>query len=573
MSPPTRLWIAALALVLPLAGPLAAQPAAAPDPAASPAAAPGPDEGPQPIAVVNGEPILPEEIEGWLTRIHGEVEAGSRGDFDVQRLIDRVIDERLLAQEARALEMDSEQPVSGFVEQYRRSLLRDRLERREVLERVAPTEEELRREFGLQYRTVDMTVITVDEQAYAQELRERVEAGAEMAALARRESVDPYGPRGGRVSGVARADLLREIAELAFALSPGELGGPVRTDLGWSILRVDGFAEPAPESFEQVRGPLANLIRARKSGRLRAELAERLRRDHPVRLDDERIASIRPGRLPDGRLAPNVPDRSAVVVKIGERHSITAGQLADALLLRWSGVRSEEAAAASVPMVVERLVEEGLMVAEAEKTYKTGTPEIEAQVRAYETRLLAQRYRQELVAAAVVVTDEEVRAYYDDNLERFARPPRVHLRQITVTTAEEAERIAKLLREGADPAWLARQHSVDRFRDRGGDRGWAAAGPGPDALSAQLVSASPGDVIGPLGALNDHKVYKVTAREPQGTIAFEEVAATIRAGLQGERIEAARAALVQKLRDRSEIVVDSTLLRSLRISGSDTAER
>ena len=149
----------------------------------------------------------------------------------------------------------------------------------------------------------------------------------------------------------------------------------------------------------------------------------------------------------------------------------------------------------------------------------------------------------------------------------------MHLRQITVTTAAEAERIAALLREGADAAWLARQHSVDRFRDRGGDRGWTAAGPGPDALSAALVEAAPGDVIGPLGALNDHKVYKVTAREPQGTIAFAEVARTIRAGLLGERIESARAARVGKLRDRSEILVDTELLRTLRLSGSKTAER
>ncbi len=52
-----------------------------------------------------------------------------------------------------------------------------------------------------------------------------------------------------------------ELAEVAFSLSPGELGGPVRSDFGWHVLSVVDISEGRDPSLEDVREELGALVR------------------------------------------------------------------------------------------------------------------------------------------------------------------------------------------------------------------------------------------------------------------------------------------------------------------------
>ena len=78
------------------------------------------------------------------------------------------------------------------------------------------------------------------------------------------------------------------------------------------------------------------------------------------------------------------------------------------------------------------------------------------------------------------MSDEEVREYYDDNLETFKQPKTVEARHILIKvdqdadpetvkkTKERALKIMKLAREGKDFAELAKKYSEGPTRDKGG---------------------------------------------------------------------------------------------------------
>ena len=77
-------------------------------------------------------------------------------------------------------------------------------------------------------------------------LRAQLETGADFATLAHRHSDDPgSGPRGGRLGTFGRGEMLAEVDEAVFRLSPGELGDPVETELGYHLLRLDALEVPA----------------------------------------------------------------------------------------------------------------------------------------------------------------------------------------------------------------------------------------------------------------------------------------------------------------------------------------
>jgi peptidyl-prolyl cis-trans isomerase C len=524
------------------------------------------------IATVNGEPVYFEDLERVLGQLHRGAGATDRRSPDLDRLVFRVVNDTLLAQEARILGMQNDDPVPASLEARREQLAVDRLEQEEIWSRSEPTEEEVRDAFEEQYRTVTLRMVTVRERDDAEALKDQIEEGADIGELAREHSIDPYKARGGRVEDLARVDMPRELADEAFSLDPGELAGPLPTRIGWSVFRVESFAEPEPERMEELRRTLVNMVRSRKADALRTELAGRLRERHPVSVDAGVLEAISLERRSDMRLIPKVEDPDAVVARVGDR-SITAGELGRALRLRWTGVQNEEAALAARPLVLDRMIDEELLKVEALARGYGDTPEARRVLHSYETQLLVPRFLREVVGADVEVTLDEMKAYYNEHTDRFRKPPRLRLGQITVTSEEEAEQVARLLREGADLAWLARQHSVDEFKDAGGDRGWVTPSPTTGSpLERALLDAAAGDIVGPEAQGDRFVVLRVGAREPSEVYPFDEVSGNVRQAVREQKEQQSIHEVIQMLRSRSEIEIHDEVLARMRISGSVTEE-
>ncbi len=528
--------------------------------------------GPDVVAVVNGEPILLTDLERYLGRLHGSVEAAERSGFDIDRLMFKIVNDTLLGQEARAVGMDREPPVAEKVETYRHQQAVRHLERREIAAGSMASDEEVAAAFTELYRSATFRVLTADDQESAAGLLRELQQGADVETLAAQRSVDPYAPRGGLVQNVARIDLQPEIAELVFSLELGESGGPVRTDLGWAVIRVESRQGADPDRLPAVRGKLRALVSQRKATALKASLSATLANRYPVQIDETVVAGIVPKRLPDGRLSPQVEDREAIVARIGDGDAtISAAEYADALFERWKGVKNEMAARAAAPIVLQKLVGERLLLVEALARGYAELPELQRAARAYETQLLIPRFLEEVVAADITISEEEKRDYYETHKESFRRPPRVRVAQLTLASEQEAERVANLLRQGTDLAWLAERYSSDGFAQSGGDRGWVEPQPGLDTRSDELLQADVGTVLGPYAKGDRFLVLKVTAREEQGIYPFEKVSGNVREAVYSEKVEQSLDSFMTRLRDRSTIEIRHETLSRLRFSGAQAA--
>ncbi len=536
-------------------------------PAATSPAVPAAAAEPTPLAVVNGEPVYPEDAERQLAETHQQAQAGERAVFDLDRLVFRLVNDTLIAQEARAMGMLEEAPIPGKLEELRHQLAVQHLENEAVWRPATATDEEIREAFEREYRRVTLRVLTTLERDDAERALEDLRGGADFAKLAAERSVDPYKLRGGRVEDLARIDLQTELAQVAFDAAPGALLGPVRTSIGWSVVRVEAFSPADPDRFEAVRRDLRDLVRFRKGQALKAALAARLREKVPVEIDAEVLAGIAPERQPDARLMPKVGDRDAVLARVGDQ-TVTAGELGMALVWRWKGIRNEEAARAAVPLVLDGLLESKLLLAEALSRGYDRTPAVERRVAALEKDLLVDRYLKTVLGPAVTVDRDEMEAYYEAHRESFNRPPRFHVSQITVATPEEAREVARLAREGTDFAWLARRHSTDGYKETGGERGWVEPKPGGGDFDEALLAAQRGDVLEPMGAAGSWVVVRVNLREAQGPYPFEQVSGNVRSAVYAEKFQRLLADFVDKLRSRSDIEVDEAALAKLRITGT-----
>jgi peptidyl-prolyl cis-trans isomerase C len=529
---------------------------------------PPPSFGKDVIAIVNGEPILVGDLETRLSRMHGSATAGSRSGFDLDRLVDRMINDALIGQEARAMGLDEESPIPEKVDGFLIDSAVSKLKTVEIDLRAEPTEEEVRAVFEEQYRRATFRVLTAHTEEEAEELLALVHEGADIEALAKERSKDPYALRGGLVFDVPKRDLQRGISDTVFELTPGEIAGPIRTDLGWSLIRLDKTEKADPNRFAALRAMMESIVRFNKMEAQKKRLARELARKFPVGIDEEVVKSIRPESQPDARIFPTVEDDDAIVARITDEISITAGEYGKALLARWAGVRNVEAARVAAPIILQSLIREKLLMAEALARGYAEDPAALHAAYVYETQLLIPRYLESVLSPQIEVTPEEMRRYYEEHKDEMLRAPQFHLAQITVPTMEEAQRIARLATEGADFAWLAKTHSTDRFREVGGVRDWVTARPGADEYQEMLMRSEAGEVLEPFGVEDNFVVLKVLERREQGPFAFEEISGNIRLAVQTEKEQEAIAEFLETLRSRSKIAVNKDAIARLQITGS-----
>lgn len=116
-------------------------------------------------------------------------------------------------------------------------------------------------------------------EATALDLLTRAQAGESFEDLARENSQDGgTASQGGDLGVLTRTQLSGELGSSIFSMDEGTIEGPVRTDFGFHIIRLERILERGPLPMDQVRGEL--------TAELQEQQAERLFRDLERKLSD-----------------------------------------------------------------------------------------------------------------------------------------------------------------------------------------------------------------------------------------------------------------------------------------------
>ena len=94
--------------------------------------------------------------------------------------------------------------------------------------------------------------ILVATQGEAETVIKRLEKGEGFAALAGELSLGPSASRGGNLGYFLAEEMVQAFSDAAFALQPGELSGPVETEFGWHVIRLEDRRVVPPPSFEDL---------------------------------------------------------------------------------------------------------------------------------------------------------------------------------------------------------------------------------------------------------------------------------------------------------------------------------
>ena len=147
-----------------------------------------------------------------------------------------------------------------------------------------------------------------------------------------------------------------------------------------------------------------------------------------------------------------------------------------------------------------------------------------------QTGLTVQKVQEEVTGGADP-TEEEVRAYYDENKEtQFSRPEQRCIRHILFNKDQEdlANDVKGEIEDGGDFAALAAEHSQDPSnKEQGGDLGCVPKGQFVPEFDDAAFGAEEGELLGPVETEFGFHLIEVTEIQPGGETPFEEVAPDI----------------------------------------------
>lgn len=164
------------------------------------------------------------------------------------------------------------------------------IQRSDVAQSVTVTEEELldyydlnkdRYEQDEQRQARHILIVSTDDEAAAEaeaiELLARINAGESFEDLAAEFSDDTFtAGRGGDLGALTRSQMPDGLDSVVFAMMEGDIEGPIQTDFGFHIVRLDSIIEPGPIPMDMVRGELMTELQDQKAESLYMDLERRL---------------------------------------------------------------------------------------------------------------------------------------------------------------------------------------------------------------------------------------------------------------------------------------------------------
>jgi peptidyl-prolyl cis-trans isomerase C len=135
--------------------------------------------------------------------------------------------------------------------------------------------------------------ILVETEDEAKAIEAELKKGADFAELAKKKSKDPGAADGGDLGFFTKDQMVPEFSTVAFALEPGKISDPVKSQFGWHVIKVEEKRNRQAPDFAQVKPQIETYV-TRKA---QAEYVAKLREAAKVERLDQ--ASNAPAAAPD----------------------------------------------------------------------------------------------------------------------------------------------------------------------------------------------------------------------------------------------------------------------------------
>ncbi|MFD1929697.1 peptidylprolyl isomerase [Sporosarcina siberiensis] len=144
-----------------------------------------------------------------------------------------------------------------------------------------------------------------------------------------------------------------------------------------------------------------------------------------------------------------------------------------------------------------------------------------------------------LIEPRIDITDEEIKAYFDENKAQLDQPESVEASHILVEDEATAKEVAQKIADGDDFAALAKEYSTDASNaEKGGELGFFPRGKMVPEFDEAAFSMKPDTISDPIKTDFGYHIIKLTDKKEATEAVLEDHKEDIKEGLFEEKLQA-----------------------------------
>ena len=514
------------------------------------------------LAMVNGEPLTLEEFDRVLAGIHGGMTDNAiQSRPNPSQLLDRLINARLVLQEARNIGLDELPEVRSAEKTFGEDTLRGMLYGYHVRNIRNPDKKEVEKRYREAVKEVKVSSVLFEKEEDGKRLAAEVRAGGDFDELAQR--MITAGEAKGSLEGqyLKFESLGPEVAKTVSSMKKGEVSPLMRIGKQFSLLKLEDIRYP--EDTAARAQAEKDALQAKKTAALIA-YTEGLRKKY-VTIDRKLVDSLDYESSEPGFEKLRADDRTLAKVK-GEK-PVTVADLTNAIEKKFFHGTERAAEGKKInrkkDQVLEEILNRRVTIKEAKRQKLDRTEFYKRKVEEYRNGILFGAFVQKVIAPDVKVDEEELKSYYQAHIGEYTFPEMVRIDGLVFSDRKDAEEAIEKLRKGADFQWL-----------RANADGQVEAGKGenllefggqmldattlPEEVRKAVSGASPGDYRLYADPGNAYYVLDIRERIPSRPMPFESVKELMEKKVYAEKRQSVLRDWEEKLRKASDVKIYAT---------------
>ncbi|HEU5182086.1 MAG TPA: peptidylprolyl isomerase [Candidatus Polarisedimenticolia bacterium] len=526
--------------------------------------------GKEAVATVNGEPVTLEDLARHVGSLHEGIAepAAPVKKADPSRILQRMIDARLVAQEARRIGLDQLPDIKKRLDDDRLDLVKSLVVRDAVKDVPPPSPAEIdqRARESVRDLRVESVLFTREEDARA--FVAAVRGGGDFGALARAAFSAGKAREPGPAASMKPDALRPEVADPILALKPGGVTEPLRITEGFTVAHLLEIRYPV-EAADRAAAE-RDLLEPRRQARLE-QAKVRMRRDY-FQVDQGLLAKLDYEAASPGLAALRKDTRVLARVK-GDPPVLVKDLTAEVEKNFYHGVQEaieRKRVNESLPRLLDRVLMERATLLEAKRLKIESTAEFRDTLREREDERLFEAFLQKVVHPDIHLTDDELQRYYAAHAKDYASPEMMRLEGIAFGRREDAQSAFQKLQKGADMKWMqanapgrADREHFPEMADLG--NGLVVTSTFPEPIRNAVAGATGGDLRLASSPAGPHYVLAIRQVVPASPRPFDSVRSDIASLLYRQKRQAALDEWTAKLRAASVVktFADGKTLASL----------
>jgi len=259
----------------------------------------------------------------------------------------------------------------------------------------------------------------------------------------------------------------------------------------------------------------------------------------------------------------SITDNSPVIAKINKGGVTENDFLREASRIpEWA--RSQFAAEDGKEKFLDELIKKELIYQHAKKMRLDNNEEYLEKVREFEKLTLVALALKKEVDDKVRVSNDEVKAFFDENKDKFTVGTQIKASHILVKTEDEAKKAYERIKNGEKFETVAKEVSIDQgSADKGGDLGYFGRGRMVPEFERAVLGLKPGEVSGPVKTRFGYHIIKQTDVKLGEPANFDQSKEAIQRELINQKRKKLFDELIDKLKLESEITTNKEILAEI----------